>query len=102
MRKTDLVRKIQAKLGVTLKQSEEFVNAFLEVVQEALKNGEKVMLTGFGTFLVRNRRARQGINPQTKEKINLPATNVPAFRAGKILKDLVADTKTTTTKSKKK
>lgn len=102
MRKSDLVRKLQAKLGVTLKQAEEFINAFVEVVQDSLKNGEKVMLTGFGTFLVRHRKARKGINPQTQEKIDLPATNVPAFKAGKNLKELVAEVLPKNSKSKKK
>ena len=66
------------------------VNAVLETITESMKNGEKVQLVGFGTFEVRERKARKAQNPQTKEEITIPATKVPAFKAGKGLKDVVA------------
>jgi DNA-binding protein HU-beta len=91
MLKLDLVRKVQAKTGSTLKDAQAAVDAVLDSVSEALASGDRVLLTGFGTFLVRHRKARTGVNPQKpSEKIQLPAANIPAFKAGKTLKDLVA------------
>ena len=65
------------------------VDAFVEVITDALKKGEDVQFTGFGKFYVQDREAREGINPQTKAKINIPATNVPKFSAGVALKNAV-------------
>ena len=78
-----------AKTGSTKKAAEEAVNAFVEVVTDSLKKGEKVQLVGFGSFEVRKRAARKGRNPQTKEEIKIPASKAPVFKAGKALKDLV-------------
>ncbi|MCX8035408.1 MAG: HU family DNA-binding protein [Candidatus Dojkabacteria bacterium] len=87
----DLARKVQAKTGMTLKQSKEAIDAMLESVAEALEAGEKVNLTGFGAFVVRKRRARKGVNPRNpSQKIDLPESIIPGFRAGKSLKDRVA------------
>jgi len=91
MLKIDLERKVQAKTGSTLKDAKSAVDAVFEAISEALSSGDRVLITGFGTFLVRNRRARTGVNPQKPtEKIQLPAATIPAFKAGKTLKDMVA------------
>ncbi|MDP4182064.1 MAG: HU family DNA-binding protein [Bacillota bacterium] len=89
MNKTDLVNAISAKSGLNKKNSEAALNAFIGTVQDTLKNGDKVVLVGFGTFEVRERAARKGRNPQTKEEITIPASKAPVFKAGKGLKDSV-------------
>jgi len=89
MNKSDLIAAIAVKTGETKKNAEELVNAFVDVVTEALANGDKVQLVGFGSFEVRKRAARKGRNPQTKEEIKIPASKAPVFKAGKALKDLV-------------
>ena len=89
MNKSDLIAAIDAKTGDTKKSAEETVNAFVNVVTEALVKGDKVQLVGFGSFEVRKRAARKGRNPQTKEEIKIPASKAPVFKAGKALKDLV-------------
>ena len=89
MNKADLIAAIAAKTGETKKSAEETVNAFVNVVTEALTKGEKVQLVGFGSFEVRKRAARKGRNTQTKEEIKIPASKSPVFKAGKALKELV-------------
>ena len=89
MNKSDLVAAMAAKTGDTKKCAEETLNAFVDVVTEALVKGEKVQLVGFGSFEVRKRAARKGRNPQTKEEIKIPASKAPVFKSGKALKDLV-------------
>ena len=89
MLKKDLQVVVAEKVGLTKKQAGEAIDAVLEAITEALSKGDSVLLTGFGRFEVRHRAARVGINPQTKEKIQLPATKVPAFKAGKGLKEAV-------------
>ena len=89
MNKSDLVAAMAAKTGDTQKCAEETLNAFVDVVTEALVKGEKVQLVGFGSFEVRKRAARKGRNPQTKEEIKIPASKAPVFKAGKALKELV-------------
>ena len=89
MNKAELIAAIAAKTGATKKSAEEAVNAFVEVVTEQLKKGDKVQLVGFGSFEVIKRAARKGRNPQTKEEIKIPASKAPKFKAGKALKDLV-------------
>ena len=91
MTKAELVSAIADKTDFTKKDSEKALTAVLESITDALKKGEKIALVGFGTFEVRERAERQGINPQTKEKIEIPATKVPAFKAGKALKEVVAN-----------
>jgi DNA-binding protein HU-beta len=86
MLKKDLVDKIAMDAGLTKKQAGAAVDSMLDSITAALKTGDTVLLTGFGKFEVRTRAARTGINPKTLEKINLPATKVPAFKAGKALK----------------
>jgi DNA-binding protein HU-beta len=89
MNKAELIAAIAAKTGETKKGAEEAVNAFVDVVVDALVKGDKVQLVGFGSFEVRKRAARKGRNPQTKEEIKIPASKAPVFKAGKALKDLV-------------
>ena len=89
MNKADLIAAIAAKTGDTKKGAEASVNAFVDVITDALAKGDKVQLVGFGSFEVRKRAARKGRNPQTKEEIKIPASKAPVFKAGKALKDLV-------------
>jgi DNA-binding protein HU-beta len=89
LNKTDLVADVAAKAGMTKKDVEKVVGALFASIEEALKSSEKVQLVGFGTFEVRQRKARTGRNPQTGQEIKIPATKVPAFKAGKALKDAV-------------
>lgn len=89
MNKAELIGQVAAKSGMTKKDTEPIVNALLNTVEEALKAGEKVQLVGFGTFEVRERAARKGRNPQTGKEIEIPASRVPAFKPGKILKDAI-------------
>ncbi len=89
MNKTDLINSIASKSGLNKKNSEAALNAFIGSVQDALVDGDKVVLVGFGTFEVRKRAARKGRNPQTKKEITIPASKAPVFKAGKVLKDTV-------------
>jgi len=89
LNKTELVGQVAGKLGMTKKDVEKVVAAFFDTVEGALKEGDKVQLIGFGTFEVRDRQARKGRNPQTGEEIDIPATRVPAFKAGKALRDAI-------------
>ena len=89
MNKSELVEALAKKTGATKKATEETLNAFVEVVEATLKKGDKVQLVGFGSFEVRKRAARKGRNPQTGEEIKIAAATVPAFKAGKALKDAV-------------
>jgi len=87
--KADLVNAIAEKAGLSKADAEKALKAFTDAVAEALKASEKVSLVGFGTFSVGERAARQGQNPQTGAKINIPAAKVPKFKAGKALKDSI-------------
>ncbi|MGN1280299.1 MAG: HU family DNA-binding protein [Succinivibrio sp.] len=89
MNKSQLVDGIAKKSGLTIKDSAAAVNAFLDTVKEALANGDSVTLVGFGNFVVRDRAARSGRNPRTGNIVQIPAVKVPAFKAGKPLKDIV-------------
>ena len=90
MNKTELVSAVAEQAGLSKKDAEAAVKAFTDVVCEELKKGEKVQLVGFGSFEVKARAARTGRNPHTKEEIQIPASKVPVFKAGKALKDTVA------------
>ena len=87
--KTELVASIANKSMLSKRDSEKALNAFVESVEEALEKGEKVQLIGFGSFEVRQRAARKGRNPQTKEEITIKASTAPVFKAGKSLKNKV-------------
>ena len=89
MNKAELVAAVAAKTGETKKSAEATVNAFIDVVTETLKQGDKIQLVGFGSFEVRKRAARKGRNPHTKEEIKIPASKAPVFKAGKAFKELV-------------
>ena len=89
MNKTELVALMSEEAGITKKDAEKALNAFVGGVQNAVKAGDKVSLIGFGTFEARERSAREGKNPQTGEKIKIAACKVPAFKAGKAFKDAV-------------
>ena len=90
MTKSELISAISEKTELTKKDSEKALAAIVDSITETLKKGDKVALVGFGTFEVRTRAAREGINPQTKSKITISATKVPAFKSGKTLKEAVA------------
>ena len=90
MNKSDLIAKIAEKSGLTKVDSTKALDAFLETVEETLVSGDKVQLVGFGTFEVRDRKAREGRNPRNpEEKIHIPASKAPVFKAGKTLKEVV-------------
>ncbi len=89
MLKKDLIDKVAADAGLTKKQAGAALDSVLETISGALKKGDSILLTGFGKFEVRTRAARTGINPKTLAKIKLPATKVPAFKAGKALRAAV-------------
>ena len=89
MNKAELITSMAEKSQLTKKDAEAALKAFIDSVQEALENGEKVQLVGFGTFETRERAAREGRNPRTKEVISIPASVVPVFKAGKEFKERV-------------
>jgi DNA-binding protein HU-beta len=91
MNKEELVRTIAIKTATSQKEVSEILNALTEAIMEAVASGEKIVMVGFGTFEPRDRKERQGRNPQTGEPILIPATRVPAFSAGKLFKDKVAE-----------
>ena len=90
MNKTELIAIAAENAGLTKKDTERVMNAALDAITLALVRGEKVQLSGFGTFETKTREARVGRNPHTKEAVEIPATRVPAFKASKALKDCVA------------
>lgn len=90
MTKSDLIAAVATKTGASKKDGEKYVGAVLDAITEALVNGESVQLVGFGTFEVKDRAARKGINPRTKEEITIEASKLPSFKAGKALKEAVA------------
>ena len=89
MTKADLINAVAAKAEITKKDADKAVSAVISSIEEALVKGEKVQLVGFGTFEVRDRKAKEAINPATKQKIKVPAKKAPAFKAGKALKEAV-------------
>ena len=90
MNKTDLIAVVSQTAGLTKKDTERVINAAIDAITASLVEGEKVQLSGFGTFEVKDREARIGRNPHTKEAIEIPATRVPSFKASQALKDTVA------------
>ncbi|MCI8933685.1 MAG: HU family DNA-binding protein [Clostridiaceae bacterium] len=91
MNKTELAAAIAEKVEIPKKDAEAVLNAMMEAVGEALKKGDKIQLIGFGSFEVKERAARVGRNPKTLEEIKIPASKYPVFKAGKALKDQVAE-----------
>ena len=90
MTKAELIAAIAEKSGMTKKDADAALSTVIDTITDTLAKGDKIQLVGFGTFEVRERKAREGINPQSKDKIQIPATKVPAFKAGRALKDAVA------------
>ena len=91
MNKTELIAAVAEKTDLSKKDADAAVSAVLGAITDALKAGDKIQLVGFGTFEVRNRAAKQGRNPRTGDTMTVPASKVPAFKAGKALKDAVAE-----------
>ena len=89
MNKSDLIQAVAEKSGLTKKDSASAVDAMFDGITDSLAKGESVQLIGFGTFEVRSRQAREGRNPATGETLKIAASKVPAFKAGKALKDMV-------------
>ena len=89
MNKSELVAAIAEKAGVSKKDTEAMLKAFIETVEGAVKSGDKVQLIGFGTFEAKTRAARMGKNPRTGEQIKIAESKIPAFKAGKAFKDLL-------------
>ena len=90
MNKVELIAQIAEKSGLSKKDAEKALAATVDAITEAVSTGDKVQLVGFGSFEVKQREARVGRNPKTKEEIQIPASRVPVFKAGKALKDVVA------------
>ena len=90
MNKTELIAAVAEKAGLTKKDAERVINATFESITASLVKGDKVQVSGFGIFEAKTREARVGRNPRTKETIQIPATRLPAFKASKTLKDVVA------------
>ncbi len=91
MQKTEFIKAVADRTGKSQKETKEIIDAALDIVTEALADGKKVTLTGFGTFEVRHRQQREGVNPQTKQKITIPETKTPGFSASSTLKERVKD-----------
>ncbi len=91
MTKAELIAAVAAKAELSKKDSDKAVTAVIDAITEALASGDKVSLVGFGSFEVKTRGARKGINPRTKEEITISASKLPSFKAGKALKDAVAE-----------
>lgn len=102
MNKTELITAVAQEAEMTKKDAEKAVKAVIDVVSQALVKGEKVQLIGFGTFEVRERKARIGHNPSTQDEIKIPASKTPAFRVSKQLKEKVNVKKTKAKKAKAK
>ena len=90
MNKTELVASVVQKTGLSRKDTERVINAAIDTITASLTAGERVQLSGFGIFEIKDREARVGRNPRTKESIEIPATRTPAFKASKALKDAVS------------
>ncbi|MBO7744086.1 HU family DNA-binding protein [Paenibacillus sp. MWE-103] len=90
MNKTELIAKVAELTDLSKKDASKAVDAVFDVISDSLQGGDKVQLVGFGNFEVKSREARKGRNPQTGEEIDIPASKIPSFKAGKSLKDLVS------------
>lgn len=89
VKKKELAQNLAERLGVTNKEAAAFVEAFVEEITDILRKGDKVNITGFGIFKVADRKAREGINPRTGEKIHIAASKKPRFTPGKVLKEAI-------------
>lgn len=91
MNKTELIAQVAEKTGLSKKDTESVINAAVDTIATTMAQGDKVQLSGFGIFEVKDRQARVGRNPKTKEAIEIPASRQPAFKPSKALKDIVAE-----------
>ena len=89
MKKNDLIAAVAEQSGLSKKDAEKAINATIDTIIKAVADGDKIQLTGFGTFEQRQRNARTGVDPRTGNSIEIPASKVPAFKAGKGFKDIV-------------
>ncbi|PIR41991.1 MAG: hypothetical protein COV30_00775 [Candidatus Yanofskybacteria bacterium CG10_big_fil_rev_8_21_14_0_10_37_15] len=89
VKKAELAARIAEKMGATKKQGMEWLDAFVDEVTKVMRSGDKINITGFGIFKVADRKAREGINPRTGEKIQIAASKKPKFTAGKMLKEAI-------------
>ena len=89
MNKTELIEEIAQRTDSSKGEAQRYVESFEEVIAGALRSGEEIQITGFGKFYVREQKAREGVNPQTKEKMHIAASKAPAFSAGKGLKEVL-------------
>ncbi|MCL2842687.1 MAG: HU family DNA-binding protein [Oscillospiraceae bacterium] len=89
MNKAELIALVAENAGLSKKDTEKAVNSLIDTITDTLKGGDKVQLVGFGVFEVKQRAARMGRNPKTKEQISIPASSVPVFKAGKAFKDAI-------------
>jgi len=89
MNKAELVNEVSGEVGLSKRETQKVVDAIIETIGDTLAAGEKVTLVGFGTLRVRSRKPRRGVNPQTRESIQIPAKKVPKFTAGKALREKV-------------
>ncbi len=89
MKKTDLIAAVAEQTGLSKKDAEKALNATIDTIIKAVAEGDKIQITGFGTFEQRQRNARTGVDPRTGNSIEIPASKVPAFKAGKAFKDVV-------------
>jgi DNA-binding protein HU-beta len=89
MQKTDFIARVAEQTGTSKKVTRQVIEAALDTIAQSLANDEKVVLTGFGTFELRTRQARRGVNPQTRQPMTIPASRTPGFSASNSLKDLV-------------
>jgi DNA-binding protein HU-beta len=87
--KTELIEEIAQRTDSSKAEAQKYMKSFEEVVAGALRGGEEIQITGFGKFYVRQQKAREGVNPQTKQKMHIPASKAPAFSAGKGLKEIL-------------
>jgi len=87
--KAELVEEVSGEAGLTKRETQKVIDTMIEIIADTLSKGEKVTLVGFGTFQVASRKARRGVNPRTRESINIPAKKVPKFVPGKILKEKI-------------
>ena len=101
MTKSEFITAVAEKTAITKKDAEDIVNSMFDIITDTLSKDERVQIIGFGTFEPRERKARKCINPHTKEKMMTKAKRVPVFKAGKALKNKVAETKPKKTKTKK-
>jgi len=89
MNKAELISEVSRKVGITKKDAGNVIDVIVEAITNTLSKGERVTLVGFGTFQVMKRKARRGVNPQTRKAITIPAKKVPKFKAGKSLREKV-------------